>query len=64
MDAIRVDKLTKKFNGFTAVDELSFDVRKGGIRAVLAKPESFPVPFNQKVEFAFRLVYDGNQPVS
>ena len=35
MDAIKVDKLTKKFNGFTAVDELSFDVGTGELFGLL-----------------------------
>ena len=35
MDAIKVDKLTKKFNAFTAVDELSFDVGTGELFGLL-----------------------------
>jgi ABC-2 type transport system ATP-binding protein len=35
MDAIKVDKLTKKFNGFTAVDELSFEVGTGELFGLL-----------------------------
>jgi ABC-type multidrug transport system ATPase subunit len=31
MNAIEIDKLTKRFEDFTAVDELSFTVRKGSI---------------------------------
>ena len=29
MVAIEVRNLTKKFNGFTAVDKISFEVKKG-----------------------------------
>jgi len=35
MNAIIVDKLTKKFNGFTAVDELSFNVETGELFGLL-----------------------------
>lgn len=35
MTAIQVEKLTKRFNGFTAVDSLSFQVEKGEIFALL-----------------------------
>ena len=31
MAAIEVEKLTKRFNGFTAVDALSFEVEEGEI---------------------------------
>ena len=31
MNIIEVKKLTKKFNGFTAVDHISFEVKKGEI---------------------------------
>jgi len=35
MDAINVEKLTKKFDGFTAVDELSFNVGTGELFGLL-----------------------------
>ncbi len=35
MDAIRVEKLTKQFNGFTAVDNISFNVKKGELFGLL-----------------------------
>ena len=35
MDSIVVDKLEKKFNGFTAVDKISFSVRKGELFGLL-----------------------------
>jgi len=35
MYAIRTKNLTKKFNGFTAVDNLSFDIKKGELFGIL-----------------------------
>ncbi|MFH0833007.1 MAG: ATP-binding cassette domain-containing protein [Candidatus Aenigmatarchaeota archaeon] len=35
MDAIKIENLTKKFNGFTAVDSVSFDVKQGELFGLL-----------------------------
>jgi ABC-2 type transport system ATP-binding protein len=35
VDTIKIENLTKKFNGFTAVDSISFIVREGEIFGLL-----------------------------
>lgn len=35
MSAITIQNLTKKFNGFVAVDKISFDIKKGEVFGLL-----------------------------